>query len=55
MFQVCYVYVLKDVFFLTSLFWVRSGSDPGQSFSLSLSGPISINRANAHMVYMGRK
>ena len=28
-------------------------SHPGQSFSLSLSGPISISRANAHMVHMG--
>ena len=26
-------------------------SHPGQSFSLSLCGPISICRANAHMVY----
>ena len=25
--------------------------DPGQSFPLSLCGPISICRANAHMVY----
>ena len=25
------------------------------SFSLSLSGSISISRANAHMVHMGRK
>ena len=25
----------------------------GQSFSLSLCGPISISRANAHMVHMG--
>ena len=30
-------------------------SHPGRSFSLSLSGPLSIGRANAHMVYMGRK
>ena len=30
-------------------------SHPGQSFSLSLSGSYSISRANAHMVYMGRK
>ena len=30
-------------------------TDPGQSFSLSLSGPISISRANAHMVHMGYK
>ena len=29
-------------------------SHPGQSFSLSLCGPISISRANAHMVYVGR-
>ena len=28
---------------------------PGQSFSLSLCGPISISRANAHMVHMGLK
>ena len=28
-------------------------SHPGQSFSLSLCGPNSISRANAHMVYMG--
>ena len=28
-------------------------SHPGQSFSLSLCGPISICRANAHMVHMG--
>ena len=28
-------------------------SHPGQSFSLSLCGPISISRANAHMVKMG--
>ena len=27
----------------------------GQNFSLSLCGPISISRANAHMVYLGRK
>ena len=27
----------------------------GQSFSLSLCGPISISRANAHMVHMGYK
>ena len=26
-------------------------SHPGQSFPLSLCGPISICRANAHMVY----
>ena len=26
-------------------------SHPGQSFPLSLCGPNSINRANAHMVY----
>ena len=26
-------------------------SHPGQSFPLSLCGPISISRANAHMVY----
>ena len=30
-------------------------SHPGQSFSLSLCGPISISRANAHMVHMGYK
>ena len=30
-------------------------SHPGQSFPLSLCGPNSISRANAHMVYMGRK
>ena len=29
-------------------------SHPGQSFSLSLCGPISIRRANAHMVHMGQ-
>ena len=28
---------------------------PWSKFSLSLSGPSSISRANAHMVYMGRK
>ena len=28
-------------------------SHPGQSFSLSLCGSISISRANAHMVHMG--
>ena len=28
-------------------------SHPGQSFSLSLCGPSSISRANAHMVHMG--
>ena len=28
-------------------------SHPGHSFSLSLCGPISISRANAHMVHMG--
>ena len=28
-------------------------SHPGQSFPLSLCGPISISRANAHMVHMG--
>ena len=28
---------------------------PGQSFSLSLCGPNSISRANAHKVSMGRK
>ena len=34
----------------------RVGTDhPGQSFSLSLCGPISISRANAHMVHMGLK
>ena len=27
----------------------------GKSFSLSLCGAISISRANAHMVHMGRK
>ena len=27
--------------------------DPGQSFSLSLCGPISISRANANMVHKG--
>ena len=26
---------------------------PGQSFSLSLCGPISLSRANAHVVHMG--
>ena len=26
-------------------------SHPGQSFPLSLCGPISICRANAHMIY----
>ena len=30
-------------------------SHPGQSFSLSLCGPNSICRANAYMIYMGRK
>ena len=30
-------------------------SHAGQSFSLSSFGPISISRANTHMVYMGRK
>ena len=30
-------------------------SHPGQSFSLSLCGPISICRANTHMVHMGLK
>ena len=30
-------------------------SHPGQSFSLSLCGPISISRANAHMVHMELK
>ena len=29
------------------------GLYPGQRFSLSLCGPISISRANAHMVHMG--
>ena len=29
-------------------------SHPGQSFSLFLCGPISISRANAHMVHMGQ-
>ena len=33
----------------------RFNSHPGQSFSLSLCGPISISRANAHMVHMGLK
>ena len=28
-------------------------SHPVQSFSLSLCGPISISRANGHMVHMG--
>ena len=28
-------------------------SQPGQSFSLSLRGPISISRSNAHIVHMG--
>ena len=31
----------------------KPGKQPGQSFSLSLCGPISISRANAHMVHMG--
>ena len=33
----------------------QSGQDgySGQSFSLSLCGPISISRANAHIVHMG--
>ena len=30
----------------------RFNSHPGQSFSLSLCGPISISRANAHMVHI---
>ena len=30
-------------------------SHPGQSFSLSLCGFISISRATAHMVHMGYK
>ena len=34
----------------------RAGNGhPGQSFSLSLCRPISISRANAHMVHMGLK
>ena len=33
----------------------RFNSHPGQSFSLSLCDPNFIIRANAHMVYMGRK
>ena len=35
--------------------WCSQFSHPGQSFSLSLCGPISICRANAHMVHMGLK
>ena len=31
----------------------RVGIEFGQSFSLSLGGPISISRANAQMVHMG--
>ena len=31
----------------------QGGNHSGQSFSLSLCGPISISRANAHMVHMG--
>ena len=34
---------------------MNSDSHPGQSFSPSLCGPISISRANAHMVHMGYK
>ena len=30
-------------------------SHPGQSFSLSLCGPIPISKANAHMVDIGLK
>ena len=30
-------------------------SHPGQSFPLSLCGPNSISRVNAHMVLLGRK
>ena len=37
----------------TSLASRGFNSHPGQSFSLSLCGPISISRANAHMVHMG--
>ena len=33
----------------------KANSHPGQSFSLSLCGPISISRANARMVHMGYK
>ena len=33
----------------------RFNSHPGQKFSLSLCGPISISNANAHMVDMGLK
>ena len=31
--------------------WPEENSDQGQSFPLSLCGPISICRANAHIVY----
>ena len=34
---------------------LRRSTDPGQSFSVSLCGPISISRANAHVVHMGLK
>ena len=38
---------------LTRVGWSEFFS--GQSFSLSLCGPISISRANAHMFHMGLK
>ena len=46
-----------SLFTVKVLLWVERGfnSHPGQSFSLSLCGPISISRANAHMVHMGWK
>ena len=40
---------------LPTLVIAENSDHPGQSFSLSLCGPNSISRANAHMVYMGRK
>ena len=37
----------------SDLGFANGHSHPGQSFLLSLCGPISIHRANAHMVHMG--
>ena len=31
---------------------IEPTTHPGKSFSLSLCGPISISRANAHVVHM---
>ena len=43
----CSTYISTELTIGGSIFW--------SEFSLSLCGPNSISRANAHMVYMGRK